>query len=293
MKANILQFGVKAPRFDRRRVPRAAKMDLGARPLGQRYRVLDISRRGMAIEAEHPFSIDGLYLFELADQGRSLVVEGEARWCEPTSSDPPTFRVGIAFVAINVRESLTSTAHLTALPISVEEQQGDKEELLADRMNRLENANSPDEAAELLLEILSPDFEHLVLFRIVGNTVRAWLGCGPTLVPDRLRKLRLELDQASIFLHLREGGHFFYGFLPAMFAHLQILRCWNGSLHRECVLFPVRLGGRLVAVLYADTGDRDLIAEYLGNLQGAVELFTHSLLGQILRRKSSTSEPPS
>ena len=293
MKADILQFGVKAPPFDRRRYPRAEMPHIMARPRGEGFRIVNMSRRGMAIEAEHPFSVGGSYLFELADQGRSLIVEGEIRWCQRTLPEHPTFRIGVGFVSVQTRESHAPTEHLLALPAPAVQHQGDEEELTADRMKRLEVADSPDEAAELLFELLSADFEHLVLFRIVGDEIRAWLGRGPTLVPERLMKLRLDLEKASIFLHLREGGHFFYGALPAMFAHLQLLSCWNGSLQRECVLFPVRLVGRLVAVLYADAGDRGLLPEHLGNLQGATDLFTQSLLDQILRRKSNPTEPSS
>lgn len=292
MQANILQFGVKAPPFDRRRFPRATVPHIMARPRGEGFRIVNMSRRGMAIEAAHPFSIGGSYLFELADQGRSLIVEGEIRWCQRTPAERPTFRIGVGFVSVQARETRAPMEHLLALPAPAVQHQGDEAELAANRIKRLETADSPDEAAELLLELLSSDFEHLVLFRIVEDEIRAWLGRGPTLVPERLKKLRLDLEQASIFLHLREGGHFFYGMLPAMFAHLQLLRCWNGSLQRECVLFPVRLAGRLVAVLYADAGDQGLRPEHLGNLQGAAELFTQSLLDQILRRKMNPTEPP-
>lgn len=299
MPANILPFGKKAPPFERRRHNRVSTPNIRAHPSGAHVEILDMSQRGMAIETPHPFSVGGMYLFELFDDGRSLMIEGRVCWSDriPLSVDRleagqmPTFRTGIYFVGVQNRSLQAAADALPpeALPV-VGVDRGD-EELTEDRIARLQTSTSPDESAELLLELLSADFEHLVLFRLDGEEIRAWLGRGPTLVPDRLMKLRLRLDQASIFLHLQQGGSFFYGMLPAMFAHLQILRCWNGSLQRECVLFPIRLRERLVAVLYADAGDHTLAPEHLASLKAATDLFTQSLIDQILRRKFNAAKP--
>ena len=301
VSANVLTFGKKSPPFERRRNDRVPAADIRTRPGGDRLEILDMSQRGMAIRAPHPFSVGGNYLFELLDEGRSLMIEGRICWCERTPSPsglPPigpelTFRTGIAFVGIQNRSPAAAREELARLPTAAApEPIEEDEQLTADRIARLRRSDSADESAELLLELLTADFEHLVLFRIKGEEIHAWMGRGPTLIPDRLRKLRLRLDQASIFLYLRHGGSFFYGRLPAMLAHLQLLRCWKGSLHRECALFPIRLNGRLVAVLYADAGPQPLASEHLGSLKAATDLFTRSLLDQILRRKTAPGAPP-
>lgn len=297
ISANILPFGRAAPSFERRRHDRTSAPDIRVHPGGDRLEILNMSQRGMAIKSSHPFSVGGNYLFELFDDGRSLRIEGQICWCERlrVSADLramghlPAFRTGVAFLGIQ-NSSLGSAAdELARLPLPTAEPEEDPEELTADRIDRLRRSTCPNESAELLLELLTADFEHLVLFRIQSDEIRAWLGRGPTLVPDRLMKLRLRLDRAPIFLHLQQGGSFFYGHLPAMFSHLQLLRCWDGSLHRECVLFPVRIKDRLVAVLYADAGDQPLAPEHLGNLKVVTELFTQSLIDQILRRKAGAS----
>jgi hypothetical protein len=300
VSANVLPFGKKPPPFERRRRDRLTAPNIRTHPSGDQLEILDMSQRGMSIKTSHPFSVGGNYLFELFDQGRSLMVEGRICWCKRTESLPDpangatetAFRTGIEFVGIQHRTLDTSLEDLSRLPIPLPEPEEDDEQLTADRILRLEHSATADEAAELLLELLSADFEHLVLFRLRDDEIRAWLGRGPTLVPDRLMKLRLRLDQASIFLHLSQGGSFFYGMLPAMFAHLQLLRCWNGSLERECVLFPIRIRKRLVAFLYADIGDRSLAPEHLASLKTASDLFTQALVRQILRRKSGSSEEP-
>jgi len=297
VSANVLPFGDRSRPFERRRHERMSVPNIRAHPQGERIEILDMSHRGMAIRTLHPFSVGGSYLFELFDEGRSLVIEGQVCWCKRVApAEPPaemgvapSFRTGVSFVGIQNRHLESAAQGLGQLPAPSPQPAEDEEKLTADRIERLKVATSPDESAELLLDLLSVDFEHLVLFRVRGEEIRAWLGRGPTLVPERLMKLRLNLDQASIFQHLEQGGSFFYGMLPAMFAHLQLLRCWHGSLHRECVLFPVRIKDRLVAVLYADTGDRSLAPEHLGNLKAATELLTRSLIDQILRRKAAAT----
>jgi hypothetical protein len=226
------------------------------------------------------------------------MVEAEVRWCQRVNAqetleddhDAPSFRSGVSFVGLQNRAVDPIARVEIPLPKPAVESRQDDEQLTQDRIARLRQAESPDESAELLLDLLSADFEHLVLFRLQGDEIRAWLGRGPTLVPERLLRLRLSLAQTSIFMYLQHGGSFFYGMLPAMFAHLQLLRCWHGSLHRECVLFPVRIKDRLVAVLYADAADRPLTPEHLGALKAATDLFTGSLIDQILKRKAQAAE---
>lgn len=299
--ASVLPFSAESRPFERRRHTRMSVPHIHARPAGDRFEILNMSQRGMAIETPHPFSIGGNYLFELSDEGRSLMVEGEVRWCTrtalPESAEEvlasPLFRTGVSFVGLQDRALDPVVQVDSPLPTPTSDSPEVDEELTADRIERLQNADCPNESAEILLDLLSADFENLVLFKIRKEEIRAWLGRGPTLVPERLLNLRLSLSQTSIFKHMQQGGSFFYGMLPAMFAHLQLLRCWHGSLDRECVLFPIRINNRLLAVLYADAGDRPMTREHLGGLKAATDLFTRSLVDQILRRKSRAAEESS
>ena len=298
ISASVLPFSAESRAFERRRYARMLVPNIHAQPAGTRLEILNMSQRGMAIETQHPFSVGGNYLFELHDEGRSLMVEGEVRWCTRTTSREtpeelsisPFLRTGESFVGLQNRTVDPVAQAQIPLPAPQTELPGDDEELTADRIERLQKADCPNESAEILLDLLTADFEHLVLFRLQGDEIRAWLGRGPNLVPERLLRLRLSLAQTSIFKHMQQGGSFFYGVLPAMFAHLQLLRCWHGSLHRECVLFPIRIKDRLVAVLYADAGDHPLTPEHLGGLKAATDLFTRSLIDQILNRKARAAK---
>lgn len=296
--ANVLPFDRKTPPFERRRYDRVSAPNVRARPGSDRLEILDMSQRGMAIKAVHPFSVGGSYIFELQEDDRSLMIEGEIRWCERQPlpqrefeiEPAPVFCTGVAFVGIQNQTSIAGAEEISQISRMAPEPEEDADQIIAHKIDLLRQSGSADEAAELLLEILSVDFAHLVLFRLKGDEIKAWMGRGPTLVPDRLVKLRLGAHRASVFLHLQQGGSFFYGQLPAMFAHLQLLRCWHGSLDRECAVFPVRINARLVAFLYADTGGRSLLPQHLATLKKATDLFARSLLDQILRRKARAQE---
>jgi hypothetical protein len=294
--ANLLHFGPLEPLVDRRQHSRSLASRIRPQREGRVLSILNMSRRGMALDSRHPLTVGGYYLFELVEDGRTLLVEGQVRWCErrprrsaPEVDESPLFRAGVAFVGVQNRDSSSFVEQLPDAARLAAEQAAEAETVHATRVARLEEAGNPDEAAECVLDLLSPDFEHLLLFRVDGNELRTWAGRGPGLMPARLRRLRLDLDQASIFLHLKEGGSFFFGRLPAMFPHLQLVYCWQGSLRQECAVFPVRIKDRLVSVLYVDTAEPGgIAARHLGILQTGASLFSRCLVAQILRRKSSS-----
>ena len=292
MPSNLLTFDARAPAFERRRQPRMPVPNIRALPSEGTMNIIDMSRRGMAIETQHQFTLGGDYLFELCDEGRSLVVEGQVRWSRRVlhtvapEVDPKTlFRTGVAFVGIQARQPRPNARHLSQVPRTTVEDRV-LQETAVDRIDRLANAPNIEDAGECLLDLLAPSFERLVLFRVYRDHTRVWMGRGHTLQPEKLRNLKIDFDQPSIFLHLREGGRLFFGSLPPMIAHRHLVQCWHGSISQECALFPVWIKTRLVAVLYADSGDEALTARHLGQIQQATHLFSQSVLNQILRLKA-------
>ena len=65
----------------------------------------------MSILSHHPLSIGGTYLFELWQEGDSLVVEGLVRWSRPQDAanqievpQESRFQAGVAFERVRSRE---------------------------------------------------------------------------------------------------------------------------------------------------------------------------------------------
>lgn len=248
----------------------------------------------MLVLSHHPMSIGGTYLFELWQEGNSLVVEGVVRWSRPQDAanveEAPResrYQAGVAFERVRSRQRRDPwPTEVTLSPA-----RGRPVDRLAVARLALAEASSIHVAAESLLDVLEPMFERLVLLRCHATALRAWMGRGRTLRPLRLQCLELGLDQPSMFLHLREGGSFFRGSLPAMPLHQDLVDTWNGNLEQECILVPIRIGHRLVTVLYADTGDEAPSSEDLDLLRRAGRLLEESISSLILRQKAESRDP--
>jgi len=276
---------------ERRQHPRIPAPHVSVSPYDGDLDIVNLSRRGMSVLSHHRLSIGGTYLFELWQEGNSLVVEGVVRWSRPPDvanqeevQKESRHRAGVAFERVRSRERRDPRP----AEVVVSPARSRPVDCLAVARKTLAEADTIHVAAEGLLDILEPLFERLVLLRCQANTLRAWMGRGRTLRPLRLQSLELSFDRPSMFLHLREGGSFFRGSLPAMPLHQDLVDSWNGDLQQECVLVPIRIGRRMVTVLYADTGDDAPTSEDLDLLRRAGRLLEESMSSLILRRKAES-----
>ena len=95
---------------ERRQHPRIPAPHISASPFDGDLDIVNLSRRGMSVLSHHPLSVGGTYLFELWQEGNSLVVEGVVRWSNLQSSalEAPTvgtrYRAGVAFERVRSRE---------------------------------------------------------------------------------------------------------------------------------------------------------------------------------------------
>ena len=279
---------------ERRLHPRIPAPHISASPFDGDLDIVNLSRRGMSVLSQHPLSVGGTYLFELWQEGNSLVVEGVVRWSSTQDNsrrdeavrDRTRYQAGVAFERVRSRERRDPWP----TEVVVSPTPGRSVDRLAVARTTLAEAETIHVAAEGLLDILEPLFERLVLLRCHAASLRAWMGRGRTLRPLRLQSLELSFDEPSLFLHMREGGSFFRGILPAMRLHDDLVQCWNGTREQECVLIPIRIGQRMVTVLYADTGLTELTGEDLDILRRAGRLLEDSMSSLILRQKTDSGK---
>ena len=116
----------------------------------------------------------------------------------------------------------------------------------------LSEARDASTVGAILLQAAVHTFRRAALFRIEHDAVNPWRSAGVD--PDRFQAARIDLRQPSIFLQLRRGGGSHFGPLPPMPAHRQLMQAMGGGWPGECLMLPVRLGDRLVLVLYGDSG---------------------------------------
>jgi hypothetical protein len=110
----------------------------------------------------------------------------------------------------------------------------------------------PETVGRLILSFLLRDHRRAALFQIGRDKITAWQAQGEGIDPQIFKSYSVGFDQPSLFLNLRQGNNVYLGPLPPMPAHRELARAWGGELPRDCVMLPVRLKDRLVAVIYAD-----------------------------------------
>jgi hypothetical protein len=120
---------------------------------------------------------------------------------------------------------------------------------LAEAERRLGAARDRETIGRTLLHLAQRAFERAALLKVRGDQVEGWLADREA-SPERFAALAIPLSQPSAFLALKAGSPFHLGPLPALPAHRTLVDCWDGRLPAVSLLLPLRVGGRLVAVLY-------------------------------------------
>jgi hypothetical protein len=111
------------------------------------------------------------------------------------------------------------------------------------------------------------------------------MGTGDGVNQRLFGEIEVGFDQPSLFLNLREGSPFYRGPLPRLEAHQKMVRSWGGRYPRECLLLPVRIKDRLVAVVYCDRAGEDLADIDVGELQEVAVLMARGLESVLRKRK--------
>ena len=156
---------------------------------------------------------------------------------------------------------------------------------LADFEARMDEVEERDDVAHAALSFLSRRFQRSLLFMVRGEVVAAWMGGGEGVDQRLFGEIEVSFDEPSQFLNLREGSPFYRGPLPRLEAHQRLVRAWGGRYPKECLLLPVRIKKRLVAVVYCDGGHEPLAKVDVGELQQMAALMGRGLESFLVRRK--------
>jgi hypothetical protein len=111
-----------------------------------------------------------------------------------------------------------------------------------------------EEVGRILLGYLARSFRRVALFQASRSRVTAWMAQGDGIDQEAFGRYTVSFKEPSVFLNLRQGSSIHMGPLPPMATHRELALCWGGGLPRDCVLLPVWLRDRLVAIIYADGG---------------------------------------
>ncbi|HVS16877.1 MAG TPA: hypothetical protein VMV46_23435 [Thermoanaerobaculia bacterium] len=129
-------------------------------------------------------------------------------------------------------------------------------EAFAGRYERLARLDDRDRIARAVLELLATRFRRVVLYRVARGVASGWLGSGPGVDAAALRRLRVSLCAPSVLFNLAHGAPHHCGPLPPMPSHEAMSAAWGGGLPGDCIVFGIRVGGRLVCAVLCEPGYR-------------------------------------
>lgn len=191
-----------------------------------------------------------------ADKPSAVEVTAPVLMAEPSPSPAEVRDNGDELAGLPPIPTPTASATASSAAFDTQDEQNSDDETPS--LPGLEEVTDPDQVAKLVISTLRHRFPTVALVKVRRDEVNGWMGVGDKLDEERLRQLRIGLDQPSLFLNFRTGGLFFAGPLPPMGAHLELAGCWGGQLPRQCLVLPVRVRDRLVSSIVCIPGDDGL-----------------------------------
>src|SRR5882724_10809876 len=160
---------------------------------------------------------------------------------------------------------------------------------LEEALEALAAVHDREEVGDLLLAFLGMHYRRVALFQASRDRVTAWRAVGAGIEPKTFAAFGVGFDRPSLFLNLRGGSGLHLGPLPPMPAHRELAASWGGELPRECVMLPVRLRDRLVAILYADRAEGGPAGLHLEELKRLTDATVAAFERCILYKKQAVS----
>jgi MshEN domain len=114
--------------------------------------------------------------------------------------------------------------------------------------------DSPSAIGEALADALATLFARALVLQVNRGRVGGWLARGDGVDAARLARYEATLEELSVFREVAAQETIFTGVLQPLPAHLRLLDLWHGAPGEECLVAPVKVRDRLVAVLYGDRG---------------------------------------
>ena len=161
---------------------------------------------------------------------------------------------------------------------------------LPDAKDALEKAAYDREAIkDVALQYALQTFEFAAAFAVIRGTAVGWDARGLGADPALVGQVSFPLDTPSIFRTVALARSTFVGPLPGDAMTQSILQAL-GRNARAAFVHPVEVRGRLVALLYADTGSRPLSQRGAADFGFFCQELSHAFQELILARKQRRGE---
>jgi hypothetical protein len=169
-----------------------------------------------------------------------------------------------------------------APPLAERDRPRSERELVA----RLAAASERDQIPAIVLGFLG-DVPRAVLLRARRNELAGWDARGDV-ARQRIRDLAVPLDRPSVFAAVMADVTPYEGPLPRDAVEAGFLdQLGAASWPTEVLLFPIRVKGRVVSLLYADATQRGALAERRDAIAAAARCTAEALVRIILAKKTT------
>ena len=158
---------------------------------------------------------------------------------------------------------------------------------LASAERRLHEPEDADAVAAALVEFAADRLPVVALFQVRRSVVTGWLGSGVD--DERLEDYRLRLDQPSLFFALNEGAPLHRGPLAELPAHVELNALLGKAAMGDLAGLPLRVRGKLVAVLLVASAAGPLAPDTTKELQRLVTKASLALELCVMRNKLEKS----
>jgi hypothetical protein len=153
---------------------------------------------------------------------------------------------------------------------------------------RIEKADSRDDVVEGVLALCHGSFRRVVFFIVREPWVLGWSGIGEGMDRSAALKLRVPLDEPSVFQTVTRDKTVFVGRFGAEPQNQAFLAAVGKRANTNAALFPIVLKGRVVNLVYGDSGVSGNVRADLGDLIVALQKVPRAYLRIIRKRVAET-----
>jgi hypothetical protein len=150
-----------------------------------------------------------------------------------------------------------------------------------------EQAGACEELAMEVIRTVLGEIPRVVVLGRGSDSITGWAGKGPDITRDRVLSVRISLGETTMFSRMLATGQRHRG-PPEKALWPRALADLLGSHPPDCAVFPIRIGGRSAAFIYADRIDRPLQREDLARLERAAA----AMGGGLSRKPYANSAAP-
>ncbi len=113
--------------------------------------------------------------------------------------------------------------------------------------------------ARAVLRFARSRFQRALLLTVRRGQAHGWVGLGPGVTVDAVRRLRLPLGAEGVVATVVATRSHFLGPLPRTEANVRLLKGLGGGVPKSACLIPILALERVVNVLYVDAGRGELV----------------------------------